>query len=520
MSNEFTEKYFQPCVKDFVSTVLLIDDQLEYGKSRTLPSYENQGLKEPPPGRFKANNVDEEESVSSSSEDGKRKVYVTDLIKTFSKEKLLVTLINPKEIGTKDKNECIEILIGLAEKADVVILDWEINVKVNDDFIFTGEELSKKIIEKLNLDDKYRLVIVYTANTKASVLKKIPDSKNIEIQIYGKTGATSIDVKEYDDLAKQIHIDFLSTKRGLLGAALLKSLTELRKSTYSMLNTLNTEYDEALMYHRILLSNPEKITDFCSDIIKDEILAHVEDSTLEPFFDKIAFKEFIKANNITFAVKETPDSEERDISGETEILDTLLEKGYKSFFNSTAQALIDNGENLSLLIHSSKEKIMQAFSYYSTMSFVEDKPNLKLGCIVRKEDRYFLCIQPPCDSERIEKLNSNGKCRNPQNFLFLKLEKKDKNISFYVKENDTFQGLRLRYKLIETFLFAGNKNGFVSVDENGNYNTYSSEANSISLHFVCCLKPMFAQKIANNFAANISRVGIDQFEWLRLKGRE
>ena len=121
----------------------------------------------------------------------------------------------------------------------------------------------------MNHDDKYRLVIVYTANTKASVSGKIPDSKNIGIQIYGKTGATSIDVKEYDDLAKQIHIDFLSEKQGLLGAALLKSLTELRKSTYSMLNTLNAEYDEALMYHRILLTNPDKITEFCRDIIKD-----------------------------------------------------------------------------------------------------------------------------------------------------------------------------------------------------------------------------------------------------------
>lgn len=520
MSNEFTKKYFQPCVEKFVSTVLLIDDQLEYGKSPTLPSVENETLISPTQGTVMPHIEDETLDFSSPSDDWKRKVYVTDLIKTFSKEKLLVTPINPNEIGVEDKDECMEILTGLAEKADVIILDWEINVKVNDDVVFTGEELSIKIIEKLNHDDKYRLVIVYTANTKASVSGKIPDSKNIGIQIYGKTGATSIDVKEYDDLAKQIHIDFLSEKQGLLGAALLKSLTELRKSTYSMLNTLNAEYDEALMYHRILLTNPDKITEFCRDIIKDEILTHLEASAIEPYFDKTAFKEFIKTNNINIVVKETPGSEEGDISGETEILDTLLEKGYKSFFNSTTQALIANGENLSLLIHSSKEKIMQSFSYYSTMSFAENKPNLKLGCIVKNEDNYFLCIQPPCDSERIDKLKSSGKCKNPQNFLFLKLEKKDNNISFYVKENNVFQGLRLRYKMIETFLFAGNKDGFVSIDENGNYNTYSSDSTSVSLHFVCCLKTMFAQKIANNFAANISRVGIDQFEWLRLKGRE
>ena len=78
----------------------------------------------------------------------------------------------------------------------------------------------------------------------------------------------------------------------------------------------------------------------------------------------------------------------------------------------------------------------------------------------------------------------------------------------------------MRYKAIETFLFAGDANGFVSQNNDGDFITYSPEGNSIALKYICCLKPMFAQKIANNFAANISRVGIDQFEWLRLKGRE
>ena len=515
MSNEFIEK----CVKDFVSTVLLIDDQLESGQSATLPSEDNGILDQPVQGSAMSNdNITM--TASLTSDDGKRKVYVTDLIKAFSKESLLVTPINPKEIGAKNKNDCMKILLGLANKSDVIILDWDMSVLLDSGDSFSGAELSNNIIEKLNSDNKYRLVIIYTADKEKDVKDNLPETSNIDIKIYGKSKTTGTIIKEYEELATQVNIDFLAGKKGLLGAALLSSLSALRKATYSMLETLNTDFDEALLYHRILLTNPDKITDFCSDIIKDEILSHLEDSTIEHFFDKKAFSEFIKTNNIALMVKETPDAEEADLAGNPEKLDAMLEKGYKSFFKANEQNLIANGDDLSLLIHNSKESIMQSFSYYSTMSFTNEKPYLKLGCIVKKDEDYYLCIQPPCDSERIPKLAPDGKCGNPRNFLFLKLEKNNKKISLYVKEKDGFQGVQLRYKMIETFMFAGDNKGFISLDDDGNYNTYSIDSQSICLHYICCLKPMFAQKIANNFAANISRVGIDQFEWLRLRGRE
>ena len=511
MSNEFTKKYFQPCVEKFVSTVLLIDDQLEYGKSPTLPSVENEALIIPTQGTVMPNVEGETLVFSSTSDDGKRKVYVTDLIKTFSKEKLLVTPINPNEICAEDKDECMEILTGLAEKADVIILDWEINVKVNDDIFFTGEELSIKIIEKLNHDDKYRLVIVYTANTKASVSGKIPDSKNIGIQIYGKTGATSIDVKEYDDLAKQIHIDFLSEKQGLLGAALLKSLTELRKSTYSMLNTLNAEYDEALVYHRILLTNPEKVTDFCTELIQDELLSHISYETIKQVFQLDIFKNYINERNIKFRFKSGEKEKRKEVKNDK--LDNLLKLGYRSFFDDDSASLIAKGKHLDFIIQDSDLNKLKSFSYYSSMISSDIKPNLKLGCIVKLDDNYYLCIQPLCDTERIPQ-KDEIKDNNPHKFLFVSV-KSNSQMDFFVKSSDKFIGMRVDYSSITVMPVFGNENGVVPLNDN-KYILYDRK----ELEYIACLKPMFAQKIANNFAANISRVGIDQFEWLRLKGRE
>lgn len=517
MSKEFTEKYFQPCVKDFVSTVLLIDDQLSYSEPCQPPVVEEETLVIPQQGVVQPY-VENNSLVFPSPDDLKRQVYVTDLIKSFSKEGLLVTPINPKTLGSQNKEDCISILLALAAKSDVIILDWDMNVSFDEGDAFSSEELSKELINRLNADNKYRLIMIYTADKEQDVIRSLPETSNIEIKIYGKSNTTGTVIKEYDELATQVNIDFLAEKKGLLGAALLTSLSALRKSTYSMLNTLNTEYDEALMYHRMLLSEPDKITDFCKDIINDEIFAHIESTSIESFFTKESFLKFITEYDIKIIAKKTIDSQASEISNED--LTKLLENGYADFFDSQIQALISRGQNLEFLVHSDKEEIMKSFSYYTTMLSGDIKPSLRLGCIVKNDKDYFLCIQPPCDSERIDKLKKSGKCKNPQNFLFLKLEKKDKNISFFVKEYTSYQGLRLRYKAIETFLFAGDANGFVSQNNDGDFITYSPEGNSIALKYICCLKPMFAQKIANNFAANISRVGIDQFEWLRLKGRE
>lgn len=513
MSEEFTENYFKPCVKAFVSTVLLIDDQLEY--QEPLPIEEV--LDCPVPGKSYSSDI--ESTVSSiGRNDIKRKVYVTDLIKSFSKEELLVTPVNPTKLGAQNKDDCIDILLKLAAKSDVIILDWDMNISFSEGEGFSSNELSQKLITRLNDDNKYRLVMIYTADKEDTVKQSLPKTSNIEIKIYGKSKTTGTVIKEYDELAAQINIDFLAEKKGLLGSALLTSLSALRKSTYSMLNTLNTDYDEALMYHRMLLSDPDKITDFCKDIINDEIFAHIENASIESFFTKEAFLKFITDYDIKIIAKKTNASPVCEISKED--LSKLLENGYKDFFDKQSQALISRGENLNLLIHSDKEEMMKSFSFYTAMLSEDIKSNLRLGCIVKKDEDYFLCIQPPCDSGRIEKSDVSGKCKKPQNFLFLKLIKRDVNVSFFVKENSLYQGLGLKYKSVETFLFAGDDNGFVSQNNSGDFITYSPDGNSIALKYICCLKPMFAQKIANNFAANISRVGIDQFEWLRLKGRD
>ena len=299
MSNNFTKKYFTPSVQRFVSTVLLIDDQLVYNKN---PQHNIGKLEIPIQG-----NAKEYGTNPSCTADTKREIYVTDMIRDFSKEKLLLTPINPNSLEAKNKKACMFILSALAKKVDVIILDWDMSLTFENDTL-SANELACSLIKELQDDNKYRLVFIYTADRKDYVETKIDlVSKNLDIKIYGKEGTTETDVKRYDELAKQVNADYLSSRSGLLGSALLSSLTALRESTYSMLSSFDKNFDKALLCHKRLLTNSDKIYDFIYDIIKDEILSQLDSELIKKYIPQECFVDYVMENKDNLA--EIEDSE-------------------------------------------------------------------------------------------------------------------------------------------------------------------------------------------------------------------
>ena len=421
----------------------------------------------------------------------------------------MVTPINPQKLNAQNKNECINILLNLARKADVIVLDWEVNVSFSDGSNISTNDLSTHLIELMKADKKYRLVMIYTADNPARI--SLPSSENIEIKKYCKSAIHSHFYKTYEQLANQIKKDYLSSKKGLLSLILLKTLTQLRRSTYAMLNTLNKDYDLALLYHRILLTSPDKITDFCNDVIADEILSHISPEIIKANLHKDVFKYYLQENEGLLAFQRCPNSA-RACPNASEI-NSVLQDGYKAFVDKNTADSISKGKNLDCVVQEKDVSKLKAFSCYSMMLNSESKPNLHLGCVVQLQDVYYLCIQPPCDSERLKKINEIGNS-NPPNFLFLQLKKDNSTPDFFIKKGTTYIGLKVNYSDVKSMPVYGNDQGAVA-QEDGKYNLLQE----ISLEYIGCLKPMYAQKIANKFAANISRVGIDQFEWLRLKGR-
>lgn len=505
MNGPFTKNYFEPCVKRFVSTVLLIDDQLEYGEPPLAPSTSGK-LSVPSKGEVIVNET-------KSSGDSKRIVYIAELIKSFSKEGLLVTPINPQKLEVQDKSACISTLLKLAEKADVIILDWDMTVSFPDGSSFLTSDLSTQLISRLNSDKKYRLVIIYTADTESEVKAKLSGAENIEIRVYGKVNTTGNIVKSYEDLSKQIFMDYLSSKNGFLSLILLRALTNLRYSTYSMLESLKSDYDKSVLCHYLLLCNMGDFQDFCEGLVRDEILAYLEQCDTSDLVKKEVVKQVLDAKTIAYKSKDNQQKSTEDL---------------KQYIESVCSYKSSECKNMTKFLKKnldeSEVKMLKDFSVFVSTIDKNLRPNLHLGCIVKRNEDYYLCVQPGCDSVRIPTVaeiesppTESQEAKSPKSFLFLKLKKTDEKVDFYISDGDDFIGFSIHYNQFENYYFSGDTRGFVSLDDDKCYRTYSKEGSPIVFQYSCCLKPMFAQKIANEFAANISRVGIDQFEWLRLK---
>ena len=137
---------------------------------------------------------------------------------------------------------------------------------------------------------------------------------------------------------------------------------------------------------------------------------------------------------------------------------------------------------------------------------------LTLGSVlevrVPNDDReYWLCLQPPCDSVRLEEKTE---------MLFLQLYKgNDGNADFVIKLHDeTYQTLSIKAPgkkpRLKTHGFCPDKDS-QRVLVNKLHRKYKWAAE---------LRPEKAQTIAQKVLTNASRIGLDEFEVLRRKGSQ
>ena len=133
---------------------------------------------------------------------------------------------------------------------------------------------------------------------------------------------------------------------------------------------------------------------------------------------------------------------------------------------------------------------------------------------MKKIETYWVCLQPRCDSIRIVK--------DERAFPMLPLEIcKDETKFRLVLLNGNFEPIRVSLKnkpynlsLISFTSQVGNHGSIFA--ENQKQKFYFTSTNGIKYRWVGELRTEQAQRLANEFATNLSRVGLDESEWLRL----
>lgn len=455
-----------------------------------------------------------------------------------------------------DVQECIVSLF----KADVVVLDWDLKLTDTSDFDPMADDESekrgqhtKKLIKKLVEDsgkEKVKLIIIYTGETDIETIAKevheeIKDkgydidinelciqNANLKIIVRAKEGAKVIELHkgkiiEYNDLPEIITKEFATLTNGLLPNYALSAITAIRDNTSNILGVFSKDIDPAFLGHYVSIPD-------CNDAIS--MLSKMFGTAVTNLIDveEIPINQWIlkwietRTNRKVTILDEEIEINKENLKKLVESTNSFRNKIKKSF-NVTIEHNEHEKEDIykmhatELFAESNTDalnykwaKLVQHGNLFSTPKSYR----LTTGTIVKyKSDtdniwRHLICIQQSCDSVRI-------KANEKRSFLFLPLLQQDANIkgeAIVVGEHNHLIVDNNSYSIeLHKFSSNGNVTNITAQLKNSEY--VFEDTDGKTFVWVAELKEMFAQHIVSAYASQLSRVGIDNSEWLRLTGK-
>lgn len=485
----------------------------------------------------------------------------SDISKAFAKKQKICAVYNPF------KDSDIDDLIHISKKSDILVIDWKIDLAQQAEAANENDDVSEddprgqytiRIIKEILLDPQtgnncLKMITIYTGETDlkgitAEIYKQLKDvpnietsdfevfAKNFKIVVIGKQSLkakhlpeVAARIKNYEDLPEFILEEFTKLTSGLVSDFVLNSLTIIRANIFRLVNLFNKDIDAAFLSNRSLLPEPEDSKAQLVELLSQSINAllnynkaaeYISDKLIEDWIDSYNFTEAIKLSN-------------KDLVIDGAFLKKWVSRGFDFAFREAWQELNYGNfpENKFKEFHRNLYK--EATKYFSingeheikdaefsilthqksNIKIPETSPKLTLGTIVKQliDDSYlyYVCIQQKCDSVRLDAA---------RRFLFLPLiVVEDGKFHFIICENNSYIRLKIQdssYDL-KTVKFQPNENGKfpISLEDDGNYR-FTSVYNEQFL-WLSDLKDAHAQRIANNYAAKLARVGLDESEWLR-----
>lgn len=486
-----------------------------------------------------------------------------ELMESFAQKGIVCALYEPREhFKTDTKSD----LFRLCERADVVILDWDLH---NDD----GDGVCALLAELIEQSERelphhVRLCAIYTSETSLhQVLSRLLDSlekRTIKVEVehghlrlmagatkitvFGKPPAVSRveDERPYEveevGLADRIIQEFAGLHHGIMPAFALHGLASIRRNTKRLLEKFRGELDGAFLLHRALaFGDRENVVDRDAfeelpELLGDEIRAVLEDmwpgemvvkdiagsaadvlpisQPASPWRNTSSGKSF----DVEPAVRQLLVNGKKgliDISSVCNEAKDIKETGLRGI---KAKRLKDLESMVSVNGKSWSESLAALFS--NRTQYGADLRKLRFGTIVRHKAlqtdlwSYSLCLMPICDSQRLKpeskfpfwKLTPDAKCGSPQ-----------KRFGIVVEDAGTTQALAAGGKIRDMLWIAKftqtNQEVIGTPSDDG---AFKFESDGMFVEWVAELKPLHAQRVASYLGAEISRVGLVESEWLRL----
>jgi len=519
-------------VQDFLSGVVVIDDNIKFSETSVK--------------QLSTPSVDDLELAPSSNEvapaeSNKGEIQALEIINSFS-ELGIHCVAYPWNPGTS------KVLPTLAMNTDIAIFDWKLGEGDTD----TAAPLIKTLIEQSK--DCFRYIVIYTSEEPSEVVEKIkqvtmadcvmvPLQKGMVIDYrYGTDSHVSYRVeiikKEEDsELCDKVIDGFSAFSVGFLRNVMLNGITSIRKNAFKLLSLYPKNLDKAAISHFTSLQSSSEMFNQADIAFHDYISGLISDNISDILLYSSSLKKALDGNVIVDALSKESGSvwvhsnktEIKNINYASLIKATSHDAFKKIIMdglqNEDEEKLKDAKNKIAISFDNSRESIriendiptLKEFSHNDCCRGREKFSStespfhpLKFGTIVIHDDIYYLCLQPLCDSIRL---------KGETTFPFVKLEVRPdkKSFSYVAKKEGDFIALKAvgkPHQSLYSYEFSADiKTKDVRTDENNIF----KDTDSKDFIWVSELKEAYAQGIAHNIASQGTRIGMDQFEWLRLK---
>lgn len=457
----------------------------------------------------------------------------------------------------KDVDESVVSLL----KADVVVLDWDLKLKGTSNYDPMADDESEKrgqytkpLIKRLVDDsgkEKVKLIIIYTGETDVEKIAEdiheyiqnkeyvldnsalCVQNTNLKIIVRAKEGTKVVErhkdkIIRYNKLPELITEEFTTITNGILPNYALSAITAIRNNTSNILGVFSKDIDPAFLGQYVSIPDCNDAISMLPKIFGTAVTNLIEtigvdfDSWIEAWIDEkikegdtiINGKNInINANKLKCLLKSYADFEEKfntsfDIQEKKEKVNRYTADLYKI---ETIKLFCSENADAS---NYKWAKLVQHSNLFSSPK----NHRLTTGTIIKykaeDEDKwnFLICIQQNCDSVRIP-------ADEGRTFLFLPLVQGIKGEAIVVGEQEHLIVDNKTYS-IELHRFLPNENEANITTKFKDKNEYVFEdTDGKQFVWVAELKEMFAQHIVSAYASQLSRVGVDNSEWIRLVGK-
>ncbi len=513
--------------KRFLLTAVVVDDELTVGE----PTAHGRLIAPSGgPGRAGRSAPKADDAGGSAPEaDDIRPLNIDRITRSFSREGMVCGVISPD--GDDE-----QALLQTIKRADIVILDWRIDRETGADSL----ELMKNILT-CRPEQQLRFIAFYTGEPdRTSVRNRIKecldtlDPKCAEesgvitfggcrIVIYGKPGGLSepnaTDLIEPDELASRVIADFAETVRGLLPTLVVALLGTVRANVHRVLRIFPAQLDPAYLTHRAFLPVGSEAQQHVVEQIASELKGILEEALAAQAPSPAGInaiegwlQDRFADGPIDFGSNKKMDQERAlEILSDGQNWEPLRKQGrdHKLLSQGFSQGQ-NHADQLDL-------ELANVMSFRQVVNAA--RPRLLMGTVVRRscDNAVLVCATPTCDSVRLDRTTS---------FLFIRADAGLQGPTLVVRSpNGEFEQVAAGtnpsgWCTVEFHPDEGSQCVLATdspADSEGGFNFKDIEGQCY--RWIGELKSECAQSIAHSVATRMSRVALNESEWLRKSAR-